>query len=257
MDVSDYIGSVASEGERFASAAEQGELTVPIESCPGWTMRELVCHLGMIHLWAAANVAFPEPDWLDVEELPDLVRYWPDLAAGGYPADADLIAWYRETLANLVDVLKSAPADVDAFTFLPAPSPLTMWARRQASEIAIHRFDAERARGIDTHFEPHFAADMLDELLSGFTPRTRPAEVETAQVIGVQTADTGDVWYVTIGPERTETARHGDTADLVLSGSAAELYLLLWNRTADSSVAMTGNVDLMAHWRGNVRVRWS
>lgn len=34
-------------------------------------------------------------------------------------------------------VLESAPADVAAFTFLPAPTPLAIWARRQASEIAM------------------------------------------------------------------------------------------------------------------------
>ena len=173
MDVSDYIGFVASEGALFAAAAEHGELSARIAPCPDWDMGDLVRHLGMIHLWAAANVAFPEPNWLDVEELPDLVRYWPDLTgeSGEYPNDAELVTWYRATLANLVEVLESAPADVAAFTFLPAPSPLTMWARRQASEIAIHRFDAEQARGIATHFDPQFAADMLDELMCGFAPR--------------------------------------------------------------------------------------
>ncbi len=128
MDVSDYIGFVGSEGERFASAAGHDALSVKIAACPGWDMGDLVRHLGMIHLWAAANVAFPESDWLDVEELPDLVRYWPDLAgdSGEYPDDPELVAWYRDTLANLIEVLTSAPADVAAFTFLPAPTPLTM-----------------------------------------------------------------------------------------------------------------------------------
>lgn len=37
--------------------------------------------------------------------------------------DDELIAWYRATLANLVDVLRSAPLDVEAFTFLSAPTP--------------------------------------------------------------------------------------------------------------------------------------
>ena len=75
-------------------------------------------HLGMIHLWAAANVAVPSSDWLDVNDLPDLVQYWPDLAAS-YPDGGDPVGWYRDTLANLVDVLTSAPGDVAAFTFLP------------------------------------------------------------------------------------------------------------------------------------------
>ena len=260
MDVSDYIGFVAAEGELFASAAEQGELNVRIAACPDWNIRDLVRHLGMIHLWAAANVAFPEPDWLDVEELPDLVRYWPDLAgeSGEYPGDTELVGWYRDTLANLIEVLKSAPADVAAFTFLPAPSPLAMWARRQASEIAIHRFDAELARGITSHFDPQFATDMLDELVSGFGPRPRPLDVARPQVIHVHAHDTQDDWYVTLGPERTDTSRDGDAAaDLTITGTAADLYVLLWNRTPDSSVAMSGDTDLIDLWHGNFRVRWS
>ena len=72
----------------------------------------------MIHLWAAANVAVPSSDWLDVNDLPDLVQYWPDLAAS-YPDGGDPVGWYRDMLANLVDVLTSAPGDVAAFAFLP------------------------------------------------------------------------------------------------------------------------------------------
>ena len=256
MDVSDYIGFVASEGELFASAAEQGEMSVDIPPCPDWDMGDLVRHLGMIHLWAAANVAFPESDWMDVSDLPDLVKYWPDLAKD-YPDDAELVAWYRDTLANLIEVLKSAPADVEAFTFLPAPTPLSMWARRQASEIAIHRFDAELGRGTTTHFDPHFATDMLDELMCGFAPRPRTLDIERPQVIHVHAGDTGEHWYVTIGTERTETSRHGDEADLTLTGTAADLYVLLWNRAPDSSVTMRGNTDLMDLWHGYFRVRWS
>ncbi|HUS41509.1 MAG TPA: maleylpyruvate isomerase family mycothiol-dependent enzyme [Ilumatobacteraceae bacterium] len=259
MNVSDYIGFVASEGELFASAAEQGDLNVEIVPCPGWDMRALVRHLGMIHLWAAANVAFPESDWLDVSELPDLVRYWPELAgdSGKYPDDAELVDWYRTTLANLIEVLTSAPSDVAAFTFLPAPSPLAMWARRQASEIAIHRVDAERARGITSHFDPAFATDMLDELLSGFAPRPRTIDIERPQVVHVHAADTDEHWYVTIGPERSETSRCGDEADLTLTAMAADLYVLLWNRTPVSNVSMTGTTDLIDLWNSNFRVRWS
>ena len=69
-------------------------------------------------------------------------------------------------------------------------------------------------------------------------------------------ADTDEHWYLTIGPERTETCRHGDHADLTLTGTAADLYVLLWNRAADSTVEMSGNTDLMDLWHGNFRVRW-
>mgnify|MGYP001823962459 CR=1 FL=1 len=256
MEVSDYIGFVAAEGDRFATAAEQGGLDVDVPPCPGWDMRELVRHLGLIHLWAAGHVAFPHPPPEETEELGDLARYWPDLA-GSWPDDADLVAWYRQTHRNLVRVLESAPADTECFTFLPAPSPVTMWARRQASEIAIHRFDAELSRGLTSEFDPAFASDMLDELLCGFVPSRRPLAVDADKVFHVHADDTDEHWYVTAGPDGRTVARQGDAADLTLAGTAAELYLLLWNRTPDSSVTMTGDAELMGLWHGNFRVRWS
>lgn len=256
MELAHYIDFVASEGDRFAAAAEHGELTVDIAACPGWDMRDLVRHLGLIHLWAAGNVAYPKDDWLDVEALTDLAGHWPDLASS-WPRDTELISWYRETNANLIRVLESAPADHECFTFLPAPTPVTMWARRQASEIAIHRFDAESPHGITSHYDTHFAVDMLDELLSGFAPRPRELAVDVPRVLHVHTDDVEAHWLLTIGPEGIVTSRTGGDADLTVTGSAAELYLLFWNRTPDESVTLNGDDELMDLWRDACRVRWS
>ena len=127
MDVADYIGFVASEGDRFAAAAEQGELNVDIRACEGWDMRDLVRHLGLIHLWAAAHIAYSRDDWLDAsDDIPALSRYWPELAAS-WPDDTDLVSWYHRTNENLVRVLESMPADHQCQTFLPAPTALTMF----------------------------------------------------------------------------------------------------------------------------------
>jgi len=258
MDVTDYIGYVASEGDRFATAAEHGDLDVDIAPCDGWDMRALVRHLGLIHLWAAGNVAYTDDDWLDADDIPDMARYWPELGSV-WPDDADLVAWYRRTKENLVQVLESAPADHHCFSFLPAPTPVTMWSRRQASEIAIHRFDAEQARGITTHFEPAFAADMLDELLSGFAPRSGSEEmgVDSERLLHVHAHDVDEHWYLTIGPNGVATDRDGGDADLTVTATAAELYLLMWNRTDESSVTLAGDAELMGVWRTSCRVRWS
>lgn len=253
---SDYIASVLSEGRRFADVAEQVGLETPIPTCPGWAMRDLIRHLGEIHLWAAANVAAPKPHWLQVNHISELERYWPDLAAQ-WPPDNELTAWYRATLTNLVVVLRSAPLDVEAFTFLPAPTPLTMWARRQASEIAVHRFDAELALGVASDFDPSFASDMLDELVSGFAPLYRPAKIPADRVLQIVAADVDERWWVTIGPSGVTSSRTGGRADLTITATAAELYLLLWNRTADSTVDLDGAPDVMDLWRTTCRVEWS
>ncbi len=253
---SSYIASVMSEGERFAGAAENGRLDVPIAACPGWKMHDLVRHLGEIHLWAAANVAFPKPRWLHVAELTDLARYWPELASC-WPSDSDLVTWYRATHANLVDVLRSAPAEVEAFTFLPASTPLTMWARRQASEIAVHRFDAEHARGVDSSFEPTFAADMLDELLSGFAPLYQDVRTDVARVLRIVATDEDEQWWVTMSPSGMTTARHGVDADLILAGTAADLYLTMWNRTSGTNLDLVGDAGVLDVWHNSCKVVWS
>ena len=86
--------------------------------------------------------------------------------------------------------------------------------------------------------------------------RLRAAGIEHPQVIHVRTDDTDEQWYLTIGPEGVETSRDGDQADLTLTAKATDLYVLLWNRTPDSEVAMSGDTDLMGLWLGNFRVRW-
>jgi uncharacterized protein (TIGR03083 family) len=250
-----YIECVASEGERFAEAAERGELHVAIAACPGWDMGDLVRHLGEIHLWAAANVAFPKPNWLSVAELADLEPYWPDLAV--WPHDNDLVSWYRSTHANLIRVLRSAPTDVEAFTFVPAPTPLTMWSRRQASEIAVHRFDAEHARGVISHFADDFASDMLDELVAGLALESRCGTRDAARVLHLRAADVGHEWWVTIGPVGITTSRAGGDADLTVVGTAADLYLTMWNRTPDSTLELIGNSQIMDLWHHTCRIRWS
>lgn len=260
MEVTEYIDFVASEGEGFARAAERGPLDVAISPCPGWDMRELVRHLGLIHLWAAGNMAFPKQDWLDVDDLTDMAQMWPDLASS-WPEDAELVAWYRKTLDNLLYVLRTSPPDLECFSFLPAPTPLTMWSRRQASEIAIHRFDAEQTRNQETHYEAEFAADMLDELLIGFASRPRKVDIEVTCSMHVWATDLDQHWFITIGPEgietsRIETSRQGGDVDLVIKGSAAELYLLMWNRTSGSTVDLSGDEGALDIWHATHRVRW-
>lgn len=254
--VSYYIESVASEGEKFAQVAGNGGFDIPIAACPGWTMRDLVRHLGEIHLWAAANVAFPRPRWLHVPELPDLACFWPELAAD-WPTDDELLAWYVATHANLVDVLQSAPLDVEAFSFLPAPTPLIMWARRQASEIAVHRFDAEQARGMRSSFGPAFAADMLDELLSGFAPQYLGDGAGVTRVLRIVATDVDEQWWVTMMPTRTSTSRCSSEADLTIAATAANLYLTLWNRMSGEPLAADGNEAVLEEWRNRCRVVWN
>lgn len=255
MDVADHIKAIGQEGQLMAEAAAQAGLDVDVDGCPGWTVRDLFRHVSEIHLWAAAHVALrARKMW--VEDLAELTASWPELGVF-WPVGSELPEHYLRTNANLVRELEGAPVDLDAMTFLPAPSPLAMWARRQAHEVAIHRFDAQRAAEIPTVFDAEFAADGIDELLTAFAPRAKRFPVAETRAMLVHATDTEDRWRVTMSPEGIATIRGDGPADVTLQGSASAVYLVLWNRGDDSIVDVRGARDLLQTWHHNHRVRWS
>ncbi|MEA3019915.1 MAG: hypothetical protein QOI47_1439 [Actinomycetota bacterium] len=246
MDNDELIDALAAEGGLLVAAVERGDPDAPVPTCPEWTLRELVRHVGGIHRWATRIVS--ERATGPIEESLETV-------AGGWPEDQDLAAWCRAGHLLLVDALHTAPVDLECWTFLRAPSPRAFWARRQLHETTIHRVDAEMVSGPASPVPPAQAADGIDELLTGFLPRRssrlRPTSVRT---IAVQPTDAGTAWLVTAGPDGATTERVAADADLVVSGTASDHFLLLWNRRDTVGVELTGDVTLLDLWRTNVQV---
>jgi len=176
---------------------------------------------------------------------------------GTWPQDRDLVAWFRDGHARLVETLETSDPAVACWSFLPAPSPLAFWARRQAHETAIHRVDAESALGSTTAFDPSFAADGIDEMLFGFAVRPRRDIPTTShKTMALHASDAGRSWLVTIGPERVESSSDVGEADFDVSGPASDLYTLLWNRCALDGLAVTGDRSVLALWQETIRIRW-
>ncbi|MDT9698300.1 maleylpyruvate isomerase family mycothiol-dependent enzyme [Streptomyces sp. P17] len=238
METSEFIHVLDQEGELLAEAAERAGTDAKVPTCPEWQVRDLLRHTGMVHRWAAAFVAEGHTAFQPPAKAPDL-------------DGTELTAWFRAGHRHLVDTLTAAQLDVQCWHFLPAPSPLAFWARRQAHETTIHRFDAEAARGgTPTVTGPGFAADGIDELLLGFHARAK-SRVRSAEprVLRVRAADTDDaVWTVRLS-QGPPAAVRGDTdpADCEVTGPVAQLYLSLWNRVPFPDV--TGDTSVAALWR--------
>jgi uncharacterized protein (TIGR03083 family) len=254
IEIAEHIAAIEEEAILFAEAATHGGLDVGVPSCPDWDMRSLVRHLSEIHLWAGAHVACRTTK-LWVESLDEIAAFWPDLAVF-WPEDGELVDFYRATNGNLVRELRAAPADVAALSFLPAPSPLAMWARRQAHELAIHRVDAQQAIGSVTAFDADFAADGIDELLMGFAPRESTFPLADDRSMLVHATDTGSYWHTTMGPNGIDTAPEERPADVTLSGRAEDLYLSLWNRGDGGSLEVGGDHDVLATWHARFHIQW-
>jgi hypothetical protein len=167
----------------------------------------------------------------------------------------------RTAAERLVAAIDGAPDELEALVFLAdAPSPKRFWARRQCHETTIHAVDALSAvlgrypRADDTWIDREVALDGIDELLTGFLPRPHSRlRAEEPMTIAVMPEDADDRWLIAISTQPPVTARGlGDEdADVVLRGTAAALYLTLWNRSDEVS---DERLDL---WAENVRVTWS
>jgi uncharacterized protein (TIGR03083 family) len=178
------------------------------------------------------------------------------------PADR-LLDWFRAGARELLDALRTADPDVPATVFLAdPPAPRTFWARRQAHETTIHAVDALAAAlgrlptAIEAAIDPDVALDGVDELLTGFFPRGRSRLAgEDPFTVAVVPSDAAHRWTMTVAEGRLSTVREPrPDAGTVWTGSAAELYLGLWNR--GSEVTESG-APVLAHWHERQRVRWS
>lgn len=247
MDIGTHIKAIQEHGVALADAAERAGLEAPVPTCPEWQVRDLVAHQGQVHRWAGA---FVSTSAADPGSLP----------LADAPADAQLLEWFREGHAQLVDALNRAPADLECWSFLPAPSPLAFWARRQAHETAIHRADAESAGGKHLDVDPTFAVDGIDELLLGFHSRKRGKLVaDPALTLGIRTTDANadDAWTVVIGPEGREISRGEGTGDCVVSGAASDVYQFLWNRRGRDCVTIDGDPAVLDIWLDKAPIRFS
>ncbi len=257
MEIFEHIDALRCHGNLLADAAERAGLDAAVPPCPPWLVKDLLRHTGYIHRWAGRHLT----------ECPDHVLDGPpeaEILRGG-TSDPELLAWFRSGHAALVEMLSTADPGLECATFMPAPSPLAFWARRQAHETAIHRADAESATGVLPEYPPHFAADGIDELITGFGQRRkyRPSAGREG-ALQVLTTDTGDAWHISAEAGRLQARRGSagagpaDPADGTLRGPASGVYLFLWHRcdAAEAGVTIAGDAGLLASWQSSVRVRW-
>jgi len=240
MDIAEYVEHLRREGARLAEAAGWAGPEAPVPTCPGWRVADLLGHAGGVHRWAAAQLRSGRPEPLAAE-----------------PFTEQTLDWYRDSHRELLDALAAAQPDVTCWAFLPAPSPLAFWARRQAHETAIHRVDAESASDSVTGVPAGFAVDGIDELLFGFFSRPGGRLVaDPPRSIALRATDTDAAWTVHLEPDGRRVVRDAEPADLTVAGPASDLYLLLWNRRDATSLAVDGDPGLLDLWRSHATITW-
>lgn len=205
-DSFDWLSLLHTSTERFGDLVQDADPDAPVPTCPDWSLRDLVAHLGGVHRWAAHAV---------VEGNPDL-RPEPPTETG----PAELAAWYRRHAAQLLDVLTATAPDAHAWTLDDRDPTAQFWRRRQVHETVMHLWDAQTAIDHPEPIEPSLAWDGVLEVRDVMYPRqVRLGRIEPLSgALHLRATDVpGD-------------AVMGDGEPVRVAGGAETLLRLLWHR---------------------------
>ncbi len=230
---------------RLAGIVTDEDETLPIPTCPAWTLRKLATHVGRAQRWAAEIVTRRSAEAIAFRDVPD----------GRIPDDpAQRPDWLNAGASLLIDSVRAGGGG-QVWT-LTGPGPAGFWARRMAHETAVHLADAELAVGRDVRIAADLAADGIDEWL-GFAAGNPggelplPAEGQSLHVhVTGDALDGAGEWLVTRTADGLAVEPGHAKADVAVRGPAAPLFLVLMRRLppADPAVEVLGDRELLDYW---------
>lgn len=256
MLIDERLAFLQADNAMIAECASQ-DLDVPVHPCPGWTMVELVKHVGNGQNWFETAIRTKATEEAQVTCSPP-------------PEREGLVEWFQHVGARLDQTIRAADEE---------PRMRILWntdgqsggpdymRRRAGNEAVVHRWDAERAvGGAGSSVPTELAIDCLDELLVSWLPWAasvgRQAQGDwSGQSIELR-AD-GCAWHVTFlsrgcvqvtafsGAEVTRAREATST----VSGPVSPLLLFAMNRVTPDEAELTvqGDRNLLARWTTEVR----
>ena len=226
MQPEEYVAAIRRHAGRLADAAT-GNLERPVAACPGWSVADLVTHVGRTHwFWrhiAAGAAAAPD-------EVPEPRP----------PAGDDLLPWFRAGAAEMVEVLGTLPSDTAAWTWSERHD-VGFIQRRMALETAVHCWDAVAAAGPAEPIPAALAVDGVDEFLDVFVPGRAEHLEGPDETVHLHAGDADGEWVVRTGGGSTEVHRIHGKGDAAVQATASDLLLLLWRRRSPDDVTVLGD----------------
>lgn len=261
MTPDQYLGHLRTEADALlAAAAVDPGATVP--SCPGWTVRDLVRHVGTV--WARATDVLTSGQLADGHDVAR--RPLPE-----FDSDDALLAWGQERADEVVSTVErvSVPdPEAECWTFLP-PHTRGFWARRMALETALHGWDCRGAVGRRAPMDADLAADGIDEFLFVMLPRCLDRNPggwsgETLRLHRTDGGaddgtDGGGEWLVRLDAGKAAVERghaRADMADVAVRGPASDLYLWCSGRATLATLPAleaAGDRRVAEEWSAEIR----
>jgi uncharacterized protein (TIGR03083 family) len=140
---------------RLREVADGADPGAAVPSCPGWTMADLLRHVGEVYLYKAECMRLGGPS-----DGP-----WPPEGLAEEPP----LELLDRAYAALAGEFAARRPEEHTITWYSPDQSVGFWIRDMAQETVIHRVDAELAAGAPVAMIPgDLAADGIDELLAAF-----------------------------------------------------------------------------------------
>ncbi|MFJ3878955.1 maleylpyruvate isomerase family mycothiol-dependent enzyme [Streptomyces sp. NPDC090077] len=244
-------------------AADGGREAPPVPSCPGWSVADLVGHLGSVQRYLAhvlrERLAEPcdptDPELYALPDDPAVRAAWPlpDRTPHRGPVPEELFDWSAAAARDLIALLAETGPDAPVWTWSPDGDRTSgFWIRMQTIEQAVHRWDAEATTGDPAPFDPALAADSVAQALQVMAPARRgmrPAPPGAGERYRFRRTDGPGTWTVAFEGDRVHL--DPDTTAPVhveAAGTASDLMLFLWQRIPAEALHATGDTALLERW---------
>ncbi len=245
----DNAAALIAENAAFAELFRDADLSIPVPTCPEWTLDQLMRHMGRGDRWCAQIVAEQSMDNIDPRSIP-----------GGKPPQGGEIEWLHAGARALLDAVAATGGETMVWTFL-GPRPADWWVRRRLHETAVHRADAALALGAEFDIDPVIAADGITEFLERAVIRANeegPASGDRPlgedQSLHLHATDAGlgaaGEWTILGRPDGIALAHEHGKATVALRGPARDLLLAVVRRgsVAELGLEVFGDQAVWETW---------
>ncbi len=242
----EYLSSIRADGDRIAAVGVTS-LNSRVPTCPDWEVVDLLRHVGHTNRFFTllAGLADGETD------PPETLKEVRAARRSQQPPATEVVGWFRRGLDDLLRALEEAPPGGIVHTFYGSHGP-DLLIRRAATEIAIHRWDADSVAGTPEPLSPALGAAGIEDFLEVLVPLffKYPGFKGTGQTIHVQATDSDDEWSITVGEDTMSWHRGCEgTANVKVRGDLSDLYLFFWGRQTANPLNVIGDNELLTRWQ--------
>lgn len=234
----DPLGSLAAILDDFRSTLPV-DLTASVPDCPGWTLRDLLAHLGRVYGAVAAilETRSTEP----VKPGPE--AFLPDDAD-----DVSARAWFDERVRTVRKALADVAPETAVWTWSHERTA-AFYRRRMVHETAVHLIDLGRALGRDVAIDRDVCIDGVDEFFDIMLPRAlqRADATRPSGSLHLHCTDGPGEWLIVLDGDRAVVTREHAKGAVAWRGPAKSLLMAVWGRPSPD-LDVVGDPTVSREW---------